>query len=479
MTPDESHESSLHPVPRAWLPLVFVVIALVLLFVTPLIVGNRVQDVRNDLFDVADQARVVVNDFEAAFATELIALRSGSRNAATTDSTAANAVRMERQQERSLDSLAARLGPDAVERVVLLRAAEQRWREANYPNGPSGGAKASSDGEDGLAVLSSAEALDDYLLQISNFARGRVSRLERINLISAAVLAAIALVAVAVVFMLDRQMRTFARESHSRAKKLQRSVELRAALIRGVTHDIKNPLGAASGYADLLEEGIAGGMNAQQVEMVKRFKRLVGTAQQTVTELLELARVGGEELSVDPRDVDLVALVRDVVSGYEGAATQKRISLSVHAPAEGLRITTDATHVRHVLDNLLSNALKYTPPGGAVHVGMTSDDQDGDSQLARISVRDTGPGIAPAYRDRIFDEFFRIPSADSNIPGSGLGLAISRRIARLLGGDITFSDAPEHGSIFTLALPLSRIPGHLVSTRSGADGDGDYGGDSN
>ncbi|MGH7603687.1 MAG: sensor histidine kinase [Gemmatimonadaceae bacterium] len=468
MTPDESRDTNLQLAPRAWLPLVFVVIALVLLFVTPLFVGNRVQHVRNDLFDVADQARVVVNDFEAAFATELIALRSGSRNLAA-DSTTANAVRMERQQERSLDSLAASLGPDAVERVVVLRAAEQRWREANYPSGPSGGSKVSADGEDGLAVLSSAESLDDYLLQISNVARDRVSRLERINLISAAALAAIALVAVAVVFMLDRQMRTFAREAHSRAKKLQRSVELRAALIRGVTHDIKNPLGAASGYADLLEEGVAGGMTTQQIEMVKRFKRLVGTAQQTVTELLELARVGGEELAVDPRDVELATLVGDVVSGYEGRATQKRLSLSMHTPAEGLRITTDPTRVRHVLDNLLSNAIKYTPAGGAVQVGIAGDDENGDLQFARVSVRDSGPGIAPAYRERIFDEFFRVPSVDSDTPGNGLGLAISRRTARLLGGDITFSDAPEHGSIFTLVLPLSRAPGHLVTARNGAD----------
>lgn len=479
MTQDELPDASLQLAPRAWLPLVFVVIALVLLFVTPLFVGNRVQHVRNDLFDVADQARVVVNDFEAAFATELIALRGGARSAAAADSTTTNAVRMERQQERSLDSLASRLGPDAVEHVVVLRAAEQRWREANYPNGPNAASRVSTDGQDGLAVLSSAEALDDYLLQISNVARDRVSRLERINLISAAVLAAIALVAVAVVFMLDRQMRRFAREAHSRARKLQRSVEMRAALIRGVTHDIKNPLGAASGYADLLEEGVAGSMNTQQVEMVRRFKRLVGTAQQTVTELLELARIGGEELSVDPREVDLVALVRDVVSGYEAGATQKRVSLSMHAPAEGLRLTTDAAHVRHVLDNLLSNAIKYTPPSGAVHVGITTDDESGSPAFARISVRDNGPGIAPAYRDRIFDEFFRIPSTDSNVPGSGLGLAISRRIARLLGGDITFSDAPEHGSIFTLVLPVSRTAGHLTPARGGSDGDGEvYAGES-
>jgi signal transduction histidine kinase len=189
--------------------------------------------------------------------------------------------------------------------------------------------------------------------------------------------------------------------------------------------------------------------------MVRRFKRLVGAAQHTVSELLELARVGGDELAVDPRDTDLVAIVRDVVSGYEAAATQKSISLTMHASPESISIRTDPDRVRHVVENLLSNAIKYTPTGGAVHAGITVTSHDGDAPMARVSVRDNGPGIAPEFRERIFDEFFRVPSRDATTPGSGLGLAISRRIARLLGGDITLSDAPEHGSIFTLALPLS------------------------
>lgn len=436
------------------MPLAFVVIALVLLFVTPWIVGHRVQKVRDNLYDVADEARVVVNDFEAAFATELIALRTNSGTTAAMDSTAAAAMKMERAQERALDSLAARLGPDAVERVVVLRGAEQRWRETNYSHGKAT-PSAAGDGQNGLDVLSSAESLDDYLLQISDVAREQVRRLELVNVYSAAALAPIALIAVAVVFLLDRRMRAFAHEADDRAKKLQRSVELRAALMRGITHDIKNPLGAASGYAELLEQGIAGDMNSRQTEMVRRLKRLVGTAQQTVTELLDLARVGGEDLVIDQRDTDLVEIVEEVVSGYEAAATQKSIALTTHWSVEKIAVRTDPAHVRHVLENLLSNAIKYTPDHGAVHVGVTTSSTDGEASMARVSVRDNGPGIAPAFRERIFEEFFRVPSTDSTAPGTGLGLAISRRIARLLGGDITFSDAPEHGSIFTLSLPLS------------------------
>jgi signal transduction histidine kinase len=454
---DEPRDARPHLASRAWLPLAFVVIALILLFATPLFVGHQVQNVRNNRYDVADQARVVVNDFEAAFATELIALRANRGRTVASDSAATAAIRMERLQERALDSLAARLGPDAVERVVVLRAAEQRWRESNY--GPNRTASDhQSDGQDGLDVLASAESLDDYLLRVSDIARVRVSRLERINVYSAAALAPIALIAVAVVFLLDRRMRAFAHEAEDRARKLQHSVELRAALIRGVTHDIKNPLGAASGYADLLQEGIAGQMNGQQTEMIRRLKRLVGTAVQTVTELLELARVGADELLIESREVEIIGLVRDVVNGYEAAATQKRIALTIHSSADTLTLKTDAERVRHVIENLLSNAIKYTPAGGAVHVGISDDRDDGGNHTVRISVRDNGPGIAPDFRERIFEEFFRVPSADQTVSGSGLGLAISRRIARLLGGDINFSDAPEHGSIFTLVLPVVGPP---------------------
>jgi signal transduction histidine kinase len=451
--------------PRAWLPLIFVVVALVLLFGTPLFVSYRVQHVRNNLLDVAEQARVVVNDFEAAFATELLASHSNVTDAVG-DSISRASVLMEREQARALDSLTARLGPDAVERVVALRAAEQRWRMSSPPGTRGRSVQTGdSDGRDGTEVLAAAESLDRYLLDVWNAARDDVRGLERINVYSAAALAPIALIAVAVVFMLDKRMRVFAREAHERAGMLQRSVERQTTLIRGVTHDIKNPLGAASGYAELLADGIAGPMNEQQSEMVKRLKRLVATAQDTVTELLEVARGGGEELAIERRDTDIVATVRDVVADYEAGATQKKISLTLDAPLAPLPpVVTDPARVRHVLENLLSNAIKYTPPGGTVAVGVTAggDGDGGGARDVRISVRDTGAGIPSAFRDRIFDEFFRIPSSDSSVPGSGLGLAISRRIARLLGGDITVADPPERGSIFTFALPATKTRSEVV-----------------
>jgi signal transduction histidine kinase len=471
VTPDDSRDTRLHLAPRAWLPLVFVVIALVLLFATPLFVGHRVQNVRNNQYDVADQARVVVNDFEAAFATELIALRANRGNPAAADSATASTIRMERLQERALDSLAGRLGPEAVERVVVLRAAEQQWRDANYSAGRSS-AEAGGDGQNGLNVLSSAESLDDYLLRVSDIARARVAQLERINVYSAAALAPIALIAVAIVFLLDRRMRAFAREADDRARKLQHSVELREALIRGVTHDIKNPLGAASGYAELLEEGIAGPLTAQQAEMIKRFKQLVVTAQHTVSELLDLARGGGEELLIDARDTELIGTVREVVNGYEAAATRKGIALDMNASVSTLPLKTDPGRVRHVVENLLSNAIKYTPAGGSVRVSVTRDGEEGNSESVSINVQDNGPGIEPDFRERIFEEFFRVPSTDQTASGSGLGLAISRRIARLLGGDITFSDAPGHGSIFSLRLPASGAPSRVSGSDYDAAHDG-------
>jgi len=115
--------------------------------------------------------------------------------------------------------------------------------------------------------------------------------------------------------------------------------------------------------------------------------------------------------------------------------------------------------MRHIVENLLSNAIKYTPSNGVVRVAMTVDQSDEGRRMACITVSDTGPGIPAEFRERIFEAFFRIPSSEKVAPGSGLGLAISRRIARLLGGDLTVGAADGGGSAFTLALPIDSASG--------------------
>ena len=184
----------------------------------------------------------------------------------------------------------------------------------------------------GRSVLGAAAALDQYLFRVSGNARERVRRLERINVYSAAALAPVALIALALVVMLERRVRRFAQEASDRAAQLERSVELRATLIRGVTHDIKNPLGAAAGYADLLEDGVAGPINPQQVAMVRRIKRLVGTAEHTIRELVDLARVDAGEFPIAQSETNIALVVREAVDDYSAAAMQKHLTLRAEVP---------------------------------------------------------------------------------------------------------------------------------------------------
>lgn len=441
--------------PRAWVPLVFVAVALVLLLGTPLVVSRRVRRLRDELIDVADQARLLVSDFEASFATELVLSPGGAGAPATDDSARTTAIAAERSDARELNSLVGRLGPDALERLVQLRSAEQHWRATNAGEQRLKGSLARDQwSEGGRDVIAAAESLHRYLFAVSTDGRARVRQLERVELVAAVALTPIALIALGIVVTLENRVRQFAAEADDRAEKLARSVEVRTALIHGVVHDIKNPLGAASGYADLLGDGFAGSMNDQQSEMIRRIKRLVGTAQSTASELVDLARVDAGEYPIERRETNLAVTMREIVDDYQARATQKGISLTLEAPSDVVPAITDPLRVRHIVENLLSNALKYTPSKGAIRVVMTVDQSDEGPRMARIAVADTGPGIPPEFRDRIFEAFFRIPSSEKVAPGSGLGLAISRRIARLLGGDLTVSAADGGGSVFTLVLPI-------------------------
>jgi signal transduction histidine kinase len=338
-----------------------------------------------------------------------------------------------------------------------LRGAEQRWRR-NIAERRAAGAARPDDGDvqGGRDVLAAAEDLDRYLYVISVNTRNRVRSLEMVDELSAIVLAPVALIALAIVFSLGRRMMIVAQEAEDERNALQRSVELRTTLIHGVTHDIKNPLGAASGYASLLEDEIAGPLTPQQREMLGRVQRLVRIAQDTIAELLELARADAGELHVSRVNTDLSQILRDLVADYQLAADQKRIKLSEDTPVEPAPVMTDPLRARQVAENLLSNAIKYTPPGGTVRVGIVNADGSTPPEHRHgIAVRDTGPGIPENLRDRIFDEFFRVPATEGSTSGTGLGLSVSRRLARLLGGDVTVDDAPGGGSMFTFWLPGS------------------------
>lgn len=246
-------------------------------------------------------------------------------------------------------------------------------------------------------------------------------------------------------------------ESETRRTELEQLIESRSRLIRGFSHDLKNPLGAADGHASLLEDRMLGELGEKQLSSVKRIRSAIRAAVSLIDDLVELARAEAGQIKLRPHAVDVRELVREMVEQYRPAAEQERLSIKGTLEAVEL-IKSDPDRVRQIVGNLLSNAVKYTQPGGSIEVRTGIRKSDNDLQYpagcVAIDVIDTGIGIPQDKLELLFTEFARIdPSVK---PGAGLGLAISRRIARLLGGEITVRTERGTGSTFTLWLPLEQ-----------------------
>jgi signal transduction histidine kinase len=220
--------------------------------------------------------------------------------------------------------------------------------------------------------------------------------------------------------------------------------------MRGFSHDIKNPLGAADGYADLLAAGIFGPLSAEQRESVDRLRGSIQSALALIADLHEFARADTGHLSLSIEPVLLRDVVRASNDEFRAAAARRELSLSLQLSDDGLVVDTDALRVRQILSNLLSNAIKYTTRGSIVlRLRRVEEESAG---WATIDVEDTGEGIAADQVSLLFEEFVRLTA--SGEPGAGLGLAISKRLADALGGRLTVRSERGRGSCFTLWLPI-------------------------
>ncbi len=437
-----------------WTPLAFAILALILLAVTPIIVDRRVNAIRNALQNGSDRARVALNDLEAAFASQ--ALVTDSVAARDTVAIATHGHLLD--DEIELQTILRRVSPEAARRFEALNQRLLAWSETRKH-----GSSSLADAEETRAILGDAERLDAYLTTVSDSLREHAQTLEHFDFIAATILAPMALIAMLIVLWAGNQLVRFARAVDLERAEVIRSTHARAALLRGVTHDVKNPLGAASGFAQLLEEGVVGPLTQPQLDMIKRVRRLVKSSVEIVTDLLDVARDDGEDPQVELAETDLGPLTQEVVTDHGGMAREYGVTVDVVAPST--MVTTDATRVRRILANLVSNAIKYTPKGGRVGVRVKTG-RLGTRNAIGVEVADTGPGIPPQLRDRVFDEFFRVNGEKASQPaGNGLGLAISRRLARLLGGDIVLEDNKGGGSVFTLWLQ-ARVP----QEQHGSDG---------
>jgi signal transduction histidine kinase len=259
---------------------------------------------------------------------------------------------------------------------------------------------------------------------------------------------------VAIRHWMRRQQLLMERELAARGE-LERVMESRGRLIRGFTHDVKNPLGAAGGFISLLEDEIYGPVSDKQREVIGRVGRSLRTALKLIDDLVDIARSEAGHLETENEAVDLRRVALELVEEYRAQAQAKGLEIRADLPDLLPPVLSDSRRIQQILSNLLANAVKYTRSGGVVvraEVHSGDSDPRGGGWLA-IEVVDTGPGIAEEDFSRMFEEFTRLDPESS--PGAGLGLAISERLAHVLGGSIAVKSVLSAGSTFTLLLPLS------------------------
>lgn len=215
-----------------------------------------------------------------------------------------------------------------------------------------------------------------------------------------------------------------------------------------MSHELRTPLTAIIGYADLLGTTSLSTLDDVTAGFVQRM-RTSSWLRDLINQILDLSRIeaGKEDVVLQP--VAVGDLVRAAVALVEPEARRRNLALDAELPQAPPTVITDAGKLRQILVNLLSNAVKFTERGG---IRVTVEGERGDALVFRVI--DTGVGIAAADRERIWEPFTQVdPSSTRSVGGSGLGLSVSRRLARLLDGDLTVASEPGAGSTFTLRFP--------------------------
>jgi signal transduction histidine kinase len=232
---------------------------------------------------------------------------------------------------------------------------------------------------------------------------------------------------------------------------LREAVETKYHLVGGVSVSLKNTLSVVAGYLQLLE--MQAGLSPTQQDYVDRGRGAISMAVSLINELVELSRAEAGDLPIELDAVNLSTFVRDAAANHNTLAQAKRLLVNIDTPQRTPPVFTDPNYVREILDALLHNAVKYTPEAGCITVRLEQRDgrrlSDPLSWVC-VSVQDTGPGISEP--EHLFEETKRAETRKSPM---GFRLVICRRVARLLGGDLTLESAPGRGAKFTLWLPLA------------------------
>jgi signal transduction histidine kinase len=463
MTDSTPASTRLTPDWAARLSLAFVVFSLAALIVIPWIAAHQLQPLQRQMSMLAEPGRELVSGIHLAIARQGEAFDQYvyDRDPATL-TRFRKYERDERDAYVKLAPLIDSLGALPRQRLDTLRALGARWHQAveMYLRGAPDPAvpnreKQQEDLYD--ATLIAASDLDAAISRGVRDRREQIAQREAIQQRISALLGVIALAAAIVTWWMGRRVRAYALETEERRAQLLEVMASRSRFVRGVSHDLKNPLHAIDGHAQLLEDGLRGPLTPEQLDSVARIRRSVRAMMRLIEDLLELARAESGQLSITREKVVVHDVVHDTVEEHRAAAVAAGLSLAYDGDGANVLIDTDPARITQVLGNLVSNAIKYTPAGGhiAISTELARRATGRNDMTIAIHVADDGPGIPTDKYEDIFAEFTRLQPDDK--PGAGLGLSIARRIARMLGGDVTVNGRGDRGSRFTLWLPAERV----------------------
>jgi len=234
----------------------------------------------------------------------------------------------------------------------------------------------------------------------------------------------------------------------------KKTEQLKNELVATASHDLKNPLSVMLGYLDLLNLTLD--LNPQAVEYMRRVQHAVAHMRELIDDLLDMARIESG-ITLRPHALNLGLIVQQEVQVLSVKAAPKQLDFRIEIPPDLSLIEADEQRLRQILANLISNAIKYTPPGGTITIRAEPCEAG-----VQVAVQDTGIGISPEDQAQVFARFYRVRSPETEgIEGTGLGLAIVRSLVEAHGGQIGLESRLGEGSTFFFTLPL-HADGHAA-----------------
>ena len=243
------------------------------------------------------------------------------------------------------------------------------------------------------------------------------------------------------------EVKSLAHSFNQMAFDLESAEALRRNLLADVSHELRHPAHLLQGNLQAIQDGVY----PLNMEEIGRLSEQAHHLTNLINDLYLLAQAEAQQLPLNCQITDLEALVQSAVEPFQTSATNRQVRLNIDPPAQPVSVEIDVMRMRQVIQNILDNALRHTPGGGAVRLSL-----DGNTRQAHIVISDTGEGIPPEQLAYIFDRFHRGDSsrsrADSN--GAGLGLAIAQAFVQAHGGQVSVQSAAGQGSVFTITLPI-------------------------